>query len=73
MYIGDQEVAFKDTTDARKHGIGIIHQELSLFPNLNVYQNIFMAREQTVGKIRLDNKNHIEGTKKYSEKTGARN
>ena len=53
LYIGDQEVAFKDTTDARKHGIGIIHQELSLFPNLNVYQNIFMAREQTVGKIRL--------------------
>ena len=26
LYIGDQEVAFKDTTDARKHGIGIIHQ-----------------------------------------------
>ena len=45
MYIGDQEVSFKDTTEARKHGIGIIHQELSLFPNLNVYQNIFMARE----------------------------
>lgn len=63
LYIGDQEVAFKDTTDARKHGIGIIHQELSLFPNLNVYQNIFMAREQTVGKIRLDNKTHIEKTK----------
>ena len=64
LYIGDQEVAFKDTTDARKHGIGIIHQELSLFPNLNVYQNIFMAREQTVGKIRLDNKTHIEKDKK---------
>ncbi len=63
LYIGDLEVAFKDTTDARKHGIGIIHQELSLFPNLNVYQNIFMAREQTVGKIRLDNKTHIEKTK----------
>ena len=58
-----RRLRFKDTTDARKHGIGIIHQELSLFPNLNVYQNIFMAREQTVGKIRLDNKTHIEKTK----------
>ena len=28
-----------------------------------MYQNIFMAREQTVGKIRLDNKTHIEKTK----------
>lgn len=64
MYIGDQEVSFKDTTEARKHGIGIIHQELSLFPNLNVYQNIFMAREKTLGKIKLDNKSHIEATKK---------
>ena len=64
MYIGGQEVSFKDTTEARKHGIGIIHQELSLFPNLNVYQNIFMAREKTVGKIKLDNKSHVEATKK---------
>ena len=26
MYIGDQEVYFKNTTEARKHGIGIIPQ-----------------------------------------------
>ena len=68
LYIGDQEVNFRDTTDARKHGIGIIHQELSLFPNLNVYQNIFMAREHTKGKVKLDNKVHIEETKKILEK-----
>ena len=36
LYMGDKEVAFKNTTEARKHGIGIIHQELSLFPNLKV-------------------------------------
>lgn len=46
MYIGEEEVSFKNTTEARKHGIGIIHQELSLFPNLNVYQNIFMGKER---------------------------
>lgn len=64
IFMGDQEVSFKDTTEARKHGIGIIHQELSLFPNLNVYQNVFMAKEKTIGKFTLDNKTHIELTDK---------
>ena len=57
-----EEVSFKDTAEARKHGIGIIHQELSLFPNLNVYQNIFMANEKTKYNITLDNKKHVELT-----------
>jgi erythritol transport system ATP-binding protein len=40
-------VAFDSSTDAREHGISIIHQELSLAPNLNVRDNIFMGREIT--------------------------
>lgn len=57
LYMGNETVAFRNTSEARKHGIGIIHQELSLFPNLNVYQNIFMAKEKKKGMI-LDNKVH---------------
>lgn len=68
IYMGDQEVSFKDTGEARKHGIGIIHQELSLFPNLNVYQNIFMAKEKTKGKFTLDNKVHEELTNQVLER-----
>ncbi len=68
MYIGEEEVYFKDTTEARKHGIGIIHQELSLFPNLNVYQNIYMNKEKTKGKFALDNKQHMEGAKAVLER-----
>jgi erythritol transport system ATP-binding protein len=64
IFMGDQEVCFKDTTEARAHGIGIIHQELSLFPNLTVYQNIFMANEKTKAKFCIDNKTHIELTDK---------
>lgn len=60
LFLDGEEIAFKDTTDARAKGIGIIHQELSLFPNLNVYQNIFMANERTKGKVALDNKTHIQ-------------
>ena len=46
MYMDGQEVYFKDTNAARAKGIGIIHQELSLFPNMTVYQNIFMGHEK---------------------------
>lgn len=67
LYMGEKEVAFKDTTEARNHGIGIIHQELSLFPNLNVYQNIFMAKEKKKG-FALDNKTHAEMAKKILER-----
>lgn len=68
MTMGGKEVHFPDVSAARAHGIGIIHQELSLFPNLNVYQNIFMAREVTKHKVGLDNAEHIRRTKAIMEK-----
>ena len=63
MYMGGEEVFFKDTNAARAKGIGIIHQELSLFPNLTVYQNIFMCHEKKNGLF-LNDKAHVEGAKK---------
>ncbi|MBN2444018.1 MAG: sugar ABC transporter ATP-binding protein [Spirochaetales bacterium] len=41
----NEEVQLKSPIDASKKGIGIIHQELNLFPNMNVAENIFMTRE----------------------------
>ncbi|MCO6051933.1 sugar ABC transporter ATP-binding protein [Mesorhizobium sp. RP14(2022)] len=38
-------VSFASSTEARDQGISIIHQELSLAPNLSVRDNIFMGRE----------------------------
>ena len=38
-------IEFDSSTDARNHGISIIHQELSLAPNMTVRDNIFMGRE----------------------------
>ena len=67
LYMGEREVAFKNTSEARKHGIGIIHQELSLFPNLNVYQNIFMAKEKKKGFV-LDNKAHMQQAQSILER-----
>jgi erythritol transport system ATP-binding protein len=67
LYMGGKEVHFKNTIEARRHGIGIIHQELSLFPNLPVYQNIFLAREKKKG-FTMDNKFHREQSKKVLER-----
>ena len=63
MYMDGQEVYFKDTNAARAKGIGIIHQELSLFPNMTVYQNIFMGHEKKKGFF-LDS----EGAKKILQR-----
>jgi erythritol transport system ATP-binding protein len=38
-------VSFASASEARDRGIAIIHQELSLAPNLSVRDNIFMGRE----------------------------
>ncbi|HEY5777549.1 MAG TPA: sugar ABC transporter ATP-binding protein [Terrimicrobiaceae bacterium] len=38
---------FKSTREAARAGIGIIFQELELFPNLNISENIFIGREIT--------------------------
>ena len=40
-----ERVTFASAADARERGISIIHQELSLAPNLSVRDNIFMGRE----------------------------
>ena len=40
-----RRVSFKSTVEARDHGISIIHQELSLAPNLSVRDNVFLGRE----------------------------
>lgn len=68
IYMDGKEIVLKNTVDAKKHGIGIIHQELSLFPNLKVYQNIFMNDERTKGGIFLDNKAHKEEAERILER-----
>jgi erythritol transport system ATP-binding protein len=42
-------VAFASPADAVAHGVAIIHQELSLCPNLSIADNIFIGRERLRG------------------------
>lgn len=40
-------VMIRGVADADRHGIRLIHQELSLVPNLSVAENIYLGRERT--------------------------
>jgi len=47
IHIDGQPVRIRSVADADHHGIRIIHQELSLAPNLSVAENIYLGREPT--------------------------
>lgn len=47
LNLDGKEFAMDSVRDADAHGIGIIHQELNLCPNLSVAENIFLGRELT--------------------------
>jgi len=40
-----EEIHVRSSQDAMRYGIGIIHQELDLCPNMSIAENIFLARE----------------------------
>lgn len=44
IYLDDELIQFVDTRDSRQAGIAAIYQELSLFPDLDVAENIFVGR-----------------------------
>jgi erythritol transport system ATP-binding protein len=56
LLLEENEVRFRDSRDAARHGIGMIFQELNLFPNLSVTENIFTAREITTPAKLIDQK-----------------
>src|SRR5580692_1144397 len=47
LLLDGSSVEFKSTREAAQAGIGIIFQELNLYPNLSISENIFVARELT--------------------------
>ena len=54
IYLDGKHVAFSDTRESRQAGIAAIYQELSLFPDLDVAENIFVGRQPTTIGGRID-------------------
>ena len=45
MIVNGQKVAFKNIKESENAGIVIIHQELTMIPELSITENIFMGNE----------------------------
>ncbi len=54
IFVSGNRVDIPDTRAAADLGIGIVFQELNLFPNMTVSDNIFIAREKTRAGIDID-------------------
>ena len=54
IFLDGEPVTFGSPRDAQARGIGIIHQELSLFPNLSIAENMFAGRELRRGRRFVD-------------------
>ena len=54
IYLDGKFVSFADTRESRQMGIAAIYQELSLFPDLDVAENIFVGRQPLAAGGRID-------------------
>lgn len=61
MYFRGRKVCYKNTMEAQKDGIGIVHQELSLCQHITVAENIFM------GRLPIGKRSHLVNFKKLNK------
>jgi rhamnose transport system ATP-binding protein len=59
-----QAVDFASTAESKSHGVAVIYQEPTLFPDLSVTENIFMGRQPLARGRRIDR------TRMYAEAEG---
>jgi ribose transport system ATP-binding protein len=51
MLVGGQPVHFRSARDALAAGIGMVHQELSIVPDLTVAENVFLGTQPVTGGV----------------------
>lgn len=56
LKVHGKEVCFKNPREGLANGISVIHQELSVIPDLTVAENIFLGREPKLSSGLLDRK-----------------
>ena len=71
IQLGGQPVAFRHPVEARRAGISIIHQELSLLPERSVADNIFLGLEPTRSGL-LDRAAMRDGARRLLLRVAAR-
>ena len=68
--IGGEPVRIADPGAAEARGIGLVHQEPTLVPNLTVAANIFLNRERVRGGIVLDFKGMKRESRRLTQTLG---
>ncbi len=68
MELFGKPVDFRDKNEAARNGIGIVFQELNLFPNMSVAENIFVGREITRHGVDIDLDAQRAATRKVLER-----
>ncbi len=69
IYVNGKPANITDPLSAKKQGIAVIYQELSLSPNLSIAENIFLGSELSVNGI-ANRKTMIAESKKTLDRLG---
>lgn len=70
IFLGDKEVRIEGPKHAQDLGIAIVHQELKLFPNMSVAENIFMGRLPKTKSGKISYKALFANTQKLLDQFG---
>jgi ribose transport system ATP-binding protein len=71
VFIKGNAVHFKNPKEAEQAGIAVIHQELNIIPYLTVYENMFLGKELTVGRLGITKDKEMKRkTKEYLNRLG---
>ncbi|RUM17183.1 sugar ABC transporter ATP-binding protein [Rhizobium phaseoli] len=71
IILDGKPVSFDSPADAQANGIGMIFQELNLFANMSVAENIFTRREITRGLLGIDHKAQVEKANEFLRRLDA--
>jgi ribose transport system ATP-binding protein len=69
MLLDGKQVHFHSARDALDAGIGMVHQELSIVPDLSVAENVYLGKQPTKSGV-VDWKSMREGAKRQLEMLG---
>jgi erythritol transport system ATP-binding protein len=56
IYVNGKEAEYATPNEAIQQGVGIIYQELNLFPNLSIAENMFITRELKKNRFAIDHR-----------------
>lgn len=68
IYIDDEEKPPYGPAEAMQYGIGIIYQDLSLFPNLSVFENIYLSKVIASGRKAIKSEQYRAGIEEIIKK-----